>query len=384
MSGQFRLLLCSGLLLAAVRPVSALDGNDARQLHVLIVADTGDKNVGPLVDIDGQRLYNLITDEIPQVRRGLVHVLKGQRVTRENLFSQIEQMPVQQNDSVFCYFTGHGAYVADQGQVLRMADGDLVLRGDILTKLKGKGARLTVFITDACSNIVKSRVKLMAMMAQGIDHDVCRYLFFRHRGTVDLHAAAPGEEAVALQGTGSIFTNALIGELQAPNSAFPGVPITWSQVVTRTAQATKDRFVQEYNSNQDFRLLFPGQTTQTVKAASVAQPIGGAIPKVNWRLGIRASNAGGQGVRIDEVFENSQAEWAGFQVGEILFRIETGRFNPQVTEIRTEADIGSTFWSGDQALQPETSPCGNNQELIIWIHHVYWVSCFWHMGWLRC
>ncbi|MCA8996754.1 MAG: hypothetical protein KDA80_07210, partial [Planctomycetaceae bacterium] len=62
---------------------------------------------------------------------------------------------------------------------------------------------------------------------------------------------------------------------------------------------------------------------------------------------------GGQGVRITEVFPHSQAEWAGIQVGEILFRVETGRVDPQVTHIRTTADIGPTFWNGDQALRPE-------------------------------
>ena len=331
----------------------ALDGNDARQLHALIVADTADKNVGPLVDIDGRNFYNLLTDEIPQARRGLVEVLKGASVTKRQLLQKIQELPVEPNDTVFLYFTGHGAYVRERGQVLKMSDGELVLRNEILDLLKGKGARLTILITDACSNIVEPHVLAQMKEAEGIDHDVCRYLFFRHRGVVDLHAASPGEEAVALRDTGSLFTNSLISVLSEPNRAFRGVPITWRDVVGQTAERTQFRFNVEYKASKDFRLLFPNQTTQTVKAASLGEPIPAPIPKVAWRLGIRVSDTDGTGVRIDEVFENSQAEWAGFQVGEILHRVESGRFSPVAREIRTTADIGPTFWNSDQALAPE-------------------------------
>ncbi|MCA9000128.1 MAG: caspase family protein, partial [Planctomycetaceae bacterium] len=328
------------LLLLTSSTLMALDGHDARQLHALIVADTADRNVGAMVDIDGKNFYNLLTDEIPANRRGRVGVLKGNRVTKNELFQAIDQMPVQPNDSVFLYFTGHGAFVQDQGQVLKMTDGEIVLRKTILDHLKGKGARLTVLITDACSNIITSKLKLYASMAEGIDHDVCRYLFFRHTGVVDLHAAAPGEEAIALKDIGSIFTHSLIAVLQQPNSAFQQTPITWREVAGQVTDRTKERFRMEYESSRDFQLLFPGQTTQTVKAAGLGEPIPVPIPKAQWRLGIRMVDAGGQGVRITEVFPHSQAEWAGIQVGEILFRVETGRVDPQVTHIRTTADIG--------------------------------------------
>lgn len=331
-----------------------LDGNDARQLHALIVADTGDKTVGPLVDMDGRKFYELLTEEIPGVRRGPIGVLKGTAVTKENLLAKIDAMEVQPDDTVFCYFTGHGAYMKERGQVLRMADGDLVLRSDLLERMKAKGARLTVLITDACSNVIEPRAFAAMMLPEGIDHDVCRYLFFRHRGVVDLHAAAPGEEAVALNGDGSIFTSALINTLSLPNSAFRGTPITWRDVVGQTAEATKEKFKMQYDASKDFRVLFPNQKTQTVKAASLGEPIAAPIPKVAWRLGIRTSNTDGQGVRIDDVFANSQAEWAGFQPGEILYRVETGRGeNPQVTLIRNTNDIMQTFWSQQTGLRPE-------------------------------
>lgn len=331
----------------------ALDGNDARRLHALIVADTADKAVGPLVDIDGRKFYELLTDEIPEFRRGLVEALKGTSVTKENLFAKIDAMAVEPSDTLFCYFTGHGAYVRERGQVLRMAGGEVVPRAELLERMKSKNARLTILITDACSNIVEPRVFASIREAEGIDHDVCRYLFFRHRGVVDLHAAAPGEEAVALNETGSLFTSSLVDVLRQPNSAFPRMPITWRDVVGQAAARTADRFKMEFNASKDFRLLFPNQTTQTVKAANLGEPIPAPIPKVDWRLGIRMGETGGQGVRIDAVFPNSQAEWAGFEVGEILYRIETGRFDPVVTIIRTTQDATTKFWSSEQGLAPE-------------------------------
>lgn len=350
---NFCVSLVVGLTLALGQDVHALDGNDARRLHALIVADTADPSVGSLVDIDGRRFYELLTDEIPEIRRGRVEVLKGSNVTSETLFRTIDEMPVTPEDTVFCYFTGHGAYVRERGQVLRMSGGQLVPRADLLTRLRGKRARLTVLITDACSNIVEPRVFASIREAEGIDHDVCRYLFFRHVGVVDLHAAAPGEEAVALNGTGSLFTASLIDVLRQPNSMFPRTPITWRDVVGEAARRTADRFKMEHTASKDFRLLFPNQTTQTVKAASLGEPIPTPIPKVAWRLGIRMGETGGQGVRIDEVYRHSQAEWAGFEVGEVLYRIETGRISPVVTEVRTTQDATTTFWSSERGLAPE-------------------------------
>lgn len=330
----------------------ALDGNDARRLHVLIVADTSDEQIGSMVDLDGRHLYELLVDEIPEVRRGPITVLKGKSVTQGRLFEAIEKLEVGPDDSVFCYFSGHGAYVSERGQVLRMADGGLTLRAELLKQLKDRGARLTVLITDACSSVVPSNAFPSYAMPEGIDHDVCRYLFFRHRGVVDIHAASPGEEAVALREQGSIFTCALIQQLQMPNAAFRGVPISWREVMASVAEATAFRFEAERKASRDFRLLFPNQTTQTVKVASLGETIATPIPKVAWRLGIRVNDTDGSGVMINTVYPNSQAEWAGIQPGEILYRVETGNVNPRITHIRTTSDIMTTFWSKQYALEP--------------------------------
>lgn len=350
---RYTMLTAAILVLSGLSSAYGLDGNDARRLHALIVADTADTTVGPLVDIDGRKFYEMITAEIPGVRRGPVEVLKGSAVTKENLLAKVDAMEVQNDDTVLCYFTGHGAFMKERGQVLRMSNGELLLRNDLLERLKAKNARLTVLITDACSNVIEPRALAAMSMAQGIDHDACRYLFFRHRGIVDLHAAAPGEEAVALNESGSIFTSALIDVINQPNMAFRGTPVTWREVVGQVALRTKEAFKMQYDASKDFRVLFPNQKTQTVKVASLGEPIAAPIPKVPWRLGIRVSNTNGQGVRIDEVFKDSQAEWAGFQVGEVLYRIETGWGNPLVTQIRNTNDFMQTFWSGQAALQPD-------------------------------
>lgn len=342
------------VLQTAAVPSMALDGQDARLLHVLIVADTADKQVGEMVNLDGQNLYDLLVDEIPQVRRGQIKVLRGDSVTSEAIFGHIQGLQVDPNDSLFVYFTGHGAYVADRGQVLRMKGGELLQRSELLSQMREKGARLTVLITDACSNIIQDKLgaRLAYSMADGIDHDACRYLFFRHRGVVDIHAASPGQESVALQGKGSLFTKALVDALGLANAAYDRVPITWRDVMANVSRQTADSFREQRENNPDFRVVFPNQTTQTPKVASLGEPINVPLPKVPWRLGIQVEEAGGRGVRVTEVFPNSQAEWAGFQVGDVLTRIETGRVNPFVTEIRNSRDFMTTFWSSETALQP--------------------------------
>ena len=342
-------------LLSGVAPLSALDGHDARMLHVLLVTDTADDQVGQLVDLDGQHMYELLTDEIPRARRDLIKVLRGRYVTIDEILGHIRNLPVQSDDSLFVYFSGHGSYVRDRGQVLRMTDGELLDRNRLMTEMKAKGARLTVLITDACSNVVEEGAlpKYAYSMPEGLDHDVCRYLFFRHRGVVDIHAASPGEESVALHGSGSIFTNALLDALRLPNSGFRGNPITWREAMQMISEGTSEKFKLQRDTNRDFRLLFPNQTTQTPKVASLGESIPTPIPKVPWRLGIEVEETGGQGVRVKNVFLNSQAEWAGFQVGDVLTQIETGPMQAEVTHIRNSRDFMQTFWSSEMALRPE-------------------------------
>jgi hypothetical protein len=348
-------LSLTGVLLSTTNFGLALDGHDARLLHVLIIADTTDEQVGELVNIDGQNLYALLVDEVPQARRGQIKVLSGDSVTSEAIQGHIQGLQVDPNDALFVYFTGHGAYVANRGQVLRMKGGELLQRSELLSQMQGKGARLTVLITDACSNIIedKLRPKYAYSMAEGIDHDGCRYLFFRHKGVVDIHAASPGQESVALSEKGSLFTKALVDALGMANAAYERVPITWRDVMGIVSERTQESFREQRENNPDFRVLFPNQTTQTPKVASLGEPINVPIPKVPWRLGIQVEEAGGRGVRVTEVFPNSQAEWAGFQVGDVLTRIETGRVQPYVTEIRNSRDFMTTFWSSESALQPE-------------------------------
>jgi len=330
-------------------------GQDARQLHALIVADTSDEQVGELVNLDGRRLYDVLVDEIPAARRGLIKVIRGKEVTAANIVDHIRNLTVAADDSLFVYFTGHGAYVKDRGQVLRMAEGDLLGRSELLSLMKSKGAGLTILITDACSNIVEQAEypKMAYSMAEGLDHDVCRYLFFRHRGVVDIHAASPGEEAVALHEVGSIFSDALINHLGMANARFRGQPITWREVTAMVVKQTAETFKSQRDANPDFRVLFPNQTSQTPKVGSLAEPIPTPLPKVPWRLGIKVQEAGGNGVQITEVFPNSQAEWAGFQVGEVLQQIQTGEDEQGRVRIRNSQDFMQTFWSGENALRPE-------------------------------
>ena len=328
----------------------ALDGRDARMLHAIIVADTLDPNIGELCDIDGRNVHALIHDEVPLIRRGPIHQITGKNVTQESILKTIQDLQVESNDSLFLYFSGHGAYVRDTGHVIKMTDDKLFLREELIKALKDKGARLTILVTDSCSNIIPK--SMLAMAAREIppkvlDYDACRYLFFRHAGVVDINAATPPQEAVTLQDSGGIFTDQFTNLLLSPNTRFSRTPVSWADLFKRLSQAVEEQYQMHWQEDPDFRALFPNQEKQTPEYYSLAKVDGYELPKVKLRLGIDCGNTDGTGVRINKVYPNSQAEWAGFQVGEILFAVEPEFGGGEKIPIRSTNDINRFFWGPD-------------------------------------
>ncbi len=339
---------------------NAFDDVDASRCHILIVADTEDEQIGQLCHLDGKRLYNTLRDEIPRIRRGDIRILKGKAATKKEIVSLYESLEVKPTESIFFYFTGHGAQVRGGDHVLKMADGELFKRTELRDLLRAKEARLTVMITDSCSNTIPEQPSYaMAPRMMGIiDYDVCRFLFFRHAGFVDINSATPPQEAVMVEKRGSFFTYALCNLLSGSNDMVSDRSgrVTWQSFSDVLTERTASQFEMYYENNEDFAALFGDQKTQTPKVyGKMAQSLSSSLPKVAWRLGVKVSETGGNGVRIDEVFGNSQAEWAGFVSGEILYKVEkvwyawneqTKRLerNTEPVTIRTASEFMNIMW----------------------------------------
>lgn len=297
------------------------DDVDAPMVHVLIVADTNDARIGQHVESDRRMVVAAVEEALPSHRRTL-RVLAGDDATPENVLQYYQELQNGANDTLLFYYAGHGAVNDDPGHVLTMQTANLSRR-TLVNTIKDKRARLNIILTDCCS--VFSDIRSFYAGA-GYDQLTVRYLFFRHRGTVDLTAADIGKPAYGSR-DGGIFTNALFGLLtQTPkklDADGDGIP-SWEDLWTQVRIDAKNRSEPLLAARDKKLTALVGESPQpqTPHAfAELAAPLGEPIPLPKSRFGVRVATAPQGGAQVTEIFENSPAEWIGVRVGDVITKI---------------------------------------------------------------
>jgi hypothetical protein len=106
----------------------------------------------------------------------------------------------------------------------------------VIQTLKGKGARFTIALTDACNNVVDIKVKpdqSMAMAFMGKSNLAGGYktLFLESKGHVSATSSIPGEVSTATS-SGSLFTLSLLKALK--NEVVKAAP-SWKSLMAEGA-----------------------------------------------------------------------------------------------------------------------------------------------------
>ncbi len=206
-----------GVVLGFLFWLPALRAEENRAAHVLIVADTVDRNVGRITEQDALTMGYLMKNSIPRDRLSL-HVLYGEQATPADVGRYYEGLRVDPRDAVLLFYSGHGAWDPERGHLLTLNAGT-VARSDLLRVMQAKGARLTVLVTNCCSNWVRTRAfgrddeDAGTFSKEGFS-PVLRCLLFQHQGVVDFTAAKQGTYAWG-DLEGGWFTIALARVLQA-------------------------------------------------------------------------------------------------------------------------------------------------------------------------
>lgn len=302
--------------------IASADDVDAPMVHALIVADTNDARIGQHVESDRRIVVGAIEEAFPSHRRTL-RVLEGDDATPENVLQYYSALKNGTNDTLLFYYAGHGAVDDKPGHVLTMQTANLSRR-TLVNTIMDKHARLNIILTDCCS--VFSDIKEFYAGA-GYDHVTVRYLFFRHRGTVDLTAADIGKPAYGSR-TGGIFTNALFGlltkspeKLDTDGDGIPSWEDLWMQL--RIDARNRSAPLLAARDKKLTALVGESPQPQTPHAfAELAAPLGAAIPLPKSRFGVRVVTAFEGGARVTEIMEHSPAEWVGVQVGDIITNIK--------------------------------------------------------------
>ena len=317
MSFRGKTFIFVGLFCLVVGGFSAARG---QAIHLINVADTNDAKVGVSCEADMGNVSQIFFFGFPEPMLKETR-LSADEVSVENIMKAIAAAPVQGNDSLVFFWSGHGGFdVQRKEHFLQMPGGGLLFRSTVLGALKKRGARLTVLMTDSCANFVDTTANLQQMAPASPDPNrgvapLFDALFVKSKGVVDINAAAPGEFALGLRGGG------LFGVLLASSALYEEPPenaprpineymvgylwanmnrrTTWQQMVGQMQPVAQKLFAQIKPDG----IEQPGgrrQTTQTITALTLPKEAQ-ADPRGS-RFGVPAVENGGDGVRVTGVY----------------------------------------------------------------------------------
>lgn len=207
---------------ASVRPIQP--DEKKTKLFLLIAANTEDEDIGTTCVKDKDRTYKTFADlseflEIQFVPK----VIYGKEYNKKNVDDAINALKPGAKDIVIFYYTGHGfnkaqgekifPYIALTTKSFESLDANSLSMEDIFERIKNKGARLNLVLSDCCNadpNAVNNNVGDIAVTRPSpIAWDInnCRTLFLNDKPVSILMTAASKGELSAGTGTlGGIFT----------------------------------------------------------------------------------------------------------------------------------------------------------------------------------
>jgi hypothetical protein len=236
------------------------DGNGgtlaaSRRVRSLIISDTASGLMGLKVNVE--KIRAMLE---PLRKRNLcsIETLEGSRVNQGNIMAWLNSLRDVSNETIFIYYCGHGATDVEAdphpemrtfGHYLALTNDRELFRSTIRHKLAQLNPRLTILLTECCSNV--SKVIGLAPVPE-MDLRLARSLFLETRGVIDITGATYDPvtkigESAWTESSGGFFTqelaNALIGaEFQDLDTNPKDGLVTWSEVFPIVREATNDHY----------------------------------------------------------------------------------------------------------------------------------------------
>jgi hypothetical protein len=252
-----------------------------------------------------------------------LRLLTGEKVLRQTVLGFLEGITdVREEDSIVFYYSGHGTSDSSGEQFLQFGGEERVFRREVRDQLPAKRARNVVLITDVCSPTAIETQKGREPTARVADHTITgtsplfRFLFFEHRGVLDLTSSYPGEmSGHRSDGQGSILTCALVDVLN--RQAYQ--PASWKDIISKVNIESFRSVTAEQPTGYDGNKL---QYAQCLRVFGLNRG-----PVFGGRLALRGSD----GLIITEVVDGSPA-WrppASLRRGHTVLRINDRRLETE-------------------------------------------------------
>lgn len=321
-------------------------GESAR-VRALVIIDTNSQLNG--LEADKDRITTLL--KYVGAARLDMTIFEGPRANPDDVVRHIRSWGNASNDTIFVYYSGHGATDPTRGHALTFTQGGPLYRSRLREEMARLNPRLSILLSDCCSNVVELPPAVGAPQADPTA--TVRSLLLRTRGVVDINgstfnAAAGIEESAWCLQDGGFFTKAIfdaiyLPEFQELDRNRDGL-VQWAECLPLIAN-NLSRVYGDFRSTilNDPANVKPalvqslqGQPNQTPQAFSLDGQLtqtglttGRRVLGVNVTL-VRVFDAGLNanviGARIDSVTPGSPAARIALEPGDIITQVNNQAF----------------------------------------------------------
>jgi len=242
-----------------------LDANEKKtRLFLLLVANTNDKKIGKTCEIDLKNTLDTYKELTEFLEIQLVpKVVSGNEFSKVNVDKAINAMRPAPKDIVVFYYTGHGfsemkdnyrfPYLDLRDKSYQDYGGQYTMNMEaIYQKIKMKGARLNLVISDCCNNDPSQSQNITSedpetkVSSIGWDKNKCIALFLNpKKQSVLATAAQKGELSAGNVSEGGFFTSNFLQSLEkhigkVRTTAAP-LETSWRSIVSLATNETTTR-----------------------------------------------------------------------------------------------------------------------------------------------
>ena len=244
-------------------------GTGTAKMHLILAADVSSADaVGSVVQSDTYNLRELIESNVAGGRLSIIDLQdkkRGDLLTKDVILQEIRNLNANSDDTIFFFYSGHGAFDSVAGQYFALASQEQAFRSEVLDAIKSKHARLSILISDCCNNQsdVPTHLRPPQVQSRGDMkglRSLFEKLFFETEGVVDITASEKGsygfvypKEAREENGVnkGSVFTWNLCKTLKTETYASKN----WDQIFTIVREGTNKDYQQVFAQHiQDGRV----------------------------------------------------------------------------------------------------------------------------------
>lgn len=225
-------------------------------LHLIIVANTNDPDIGSTCVLDKDRTLKTFADlaEYMQLRLDTITIF-GSNYGKQSVENAIAALKPSSKDIVIFYYSGHGfskndnyqyPYMELRSKSYQNLDENSLNIEDVYNRLKQKGAKVTLAISDCCNTAVgtppavSGEVALTRSSQLGWNLNNCFQLFLPSAPvSILMTAAAKGEMSAGNNSYGGFFTSnfraALVNFL---SPVFTLNNVSWQKLITEAQTQT--------------------------------------------------------------------------------------------------------------------------------------------------